>query len=88
MSILFIVSRVSAHAHVSLDAPPVPQAKWMQRPFYYSDGRIEPTDAWCVELESLEQLADLSKQVAEELIVSFKDRPFGPSISIYDDYAE
>ncbi|BDA81627.1 hypothetical protein [Staphylococcus phage vB_SsapH-Golestan-100] len=45
-------------------------------------------ERWCVEINSLEELAELSNQEGEVIINTRGDSPFSPYLEIYDYYRE
>ena len=45
-------------------------------------------ERWCVEINSLEELVELSNQEGEVIINTRGDSPFSPYLEIYDYYRE
>ena len=45
-------------------------------------------ERWCVEINSLEELIELSKHEGAVIINTRGDSPFSPYLEIYDDYRE
>ena len=45
-------------------------------------------ERWCVEINSLEELTELSNQEGEVIINTRGDLPFSPYLEIYDYYRE
>ena len=45
-------------------------------------------ERWCVEINSLEELIEISKHEGEVIINTRGDSPFSPYLEIYDDYRE